>query len=161
MDFLSRNLSASFPVTSCKNGKLSGYAQPITKAQQYKMVTINMQCFASEIVFLDSENRFFTESLLSIEIKGRDMMRPCFYAFSYSFRLYWLFKANFSPRYTASPTKDRIMSFLQEAHGYILMQLCLKLLVSVHRAPHLLCCRALEVQGVRLRTRTPRICSTL
>ena len=31
----------------------------------------------------------------------------------------------------------------------------------VHRAPHLLCCRALEVQGVRLRTRTPRICSTL
>ena len=33
--------------------------------------------------------------------------------------------------------------------------------VSVHRAPHLLCCRALEVQGVRLRTRTPRICSTL
>ena len=24
--------------------------------------------------------------------------------------------------------------------------------VSVHRAPHLLCCRALEVQGVRLRT---------
>jgi len=34
-------------------------------------------------------------------------------------------------------------------------------IVSVHRAPHLLCCRALEVQGVRLRTRTPRICSTL
>ncbi|RKX62040.1 MAG: ABC transporter substrate-binding protein [Thermodesulfobacteriota bacterium] len=33
--------------------------------------------------------------------------------------------------------------------------------VSVHRALHLLCCRALEVQGVRLRTRTPRICSTL
>ena len=24
--------------------------------------------------------------------------------------------------------------------------------VSVHMAPHLLCCRALEVQGVRLRT---------
>jgi precorrin-2 methylase len=35
------------------------------------------------------------------------------------------------------------------------------LLVKVHRAPHLLCCRALEVQGVRLRARTPRICSTL
>ena len=27
------------------------------------------------------------------------------------------------------------------------------LFVSVHRAPHLLCCLALEVQGVRLRTR--------
>ena len=26
------------------------------------------------------------------------------------------------------------------------------LFVSVHRAPHLLCCRALEVQEVRLRT---------
>jgi hypothetical protein len=24
-----------------------------------------------------------------------------------------------SPRYNASPTKDRIMSFLQETHGYI------------------------------------------
>jgi len=33
--------------------------------------------------------------------------------------------------------------------------------VSVHRAPHLLCCRALEVQGVRLRIRTPCICITL
>ena len=30
-----------------------------------------------------------------------------------------------------------------------------------NRAPHLLCCRALEVQEVRLRTRTPRIYSTL
>nr|HDN00262.1 hypothetical protein [Deltaproteobacteria bacterium] len=27
-----------------------------------------------------------------------------------------------------------------------------RILVSVHRAQHLLCCRALEVQGVRLRT---------
>jgi len=31
-------------------------------------------------------------------------------------------------------------------------------LVSVHMAQYLLCCRALEVQGVRLRTRTPHIC---
>ncbi|PXF58971.1 MAG: hypothetical protein C4B58_04660 [Deltaproteobacteria bacterium] len=34
-------------------------------------------------------------------------------------------------------------------------------LVTVHRTPHLLCCRALEVQGVRLRTRMPFICSTI